>query len=1612
MKKKFLARAVLSVTALGIAVSITSCGGKEEKKSYDALTIPVVQVDGDYFKWNAIEGVTGYVVSIDGVETGIGNPIRNVENGIEIRTDEIGYKECYYALDRTNLTEGTHIFKFASYVEVDGVQKISQWSNAFEIVVSKPETPIINGVNNKSFIVTSTASKLKFVFSSGDSSIVAYYYKDANNVNNVNIQTSDLIFEGTQKLTNGTIYDVEITAETLGFVSNPIKTTMNYDISPDDPKIAIRNNNQLSIVSPIDKVNVKIDDVVTTLKVDTVNGSVFTIDKENFPNVNFVEDKIYTIEVSASNDVKTVTSNLIAYKYTDPNAIEKPVVAVNANNQLTVNSTELDLTFNFNDVVATYKNINPGRVGVIDIDDLSFAEEKMLEEGKTYSVTVSATYNGVVYTSIPVVYTYTSEEEEVQIAKPAVVLDETPKFYFEKKLSNPVINIKLDNDLYTVKLDGQIQQFDLEKYIENHAEDEDAIKMRQYVVEHRDVNVSINVNNTSNVKELASEYSDIVTYNYKLKYDDLIKAAYNVEIADDNETITITDTSTQYYFADYSYVKVTLNNEVIPVYTKTINDNNTVLLYNLKDYLRFGENQIEIDAGINNVNEKVSISSKYFTVFPKVDDIRIEGSKIVWNSVEYATGYMVTIVDNSNSSTVTKSYLNDDIIEENGKFSFDTRKYTSSNDFTVKVYAKIGTNTSLKSSDISVKRLTGSISINDEGESINFSSNNNSYDVGVDILVDDVILGSVQFDHNAVQAAQQLSKSDLFDNIEGGKFTLRAYIKGNNVDYVDSSYEEYNFKLTDNLTYTIEDGVKIKLNTTASKVYVNSNIADSNKTIYLDTDKAFDLIDGYVNELEQLPTTVKICEIGSFSKSAVNEINKPRTINLNTSRVASQIVFKNYDNDTNVVSWNEIYLSSYDVLITGPNDKVVGSFKIDNSRNAKFNISNYLTAGFGYYTVKVRARGNGDLFTGKYSTCIYAYYDKNETISDSKLNFNNKLENNYTQLEIKKSVNRHYKLEYNYDSNTSKYSNSILIPVTVEDPTDNNLDLTIDKIMMNFSLNNTRIRITAIQDDYDGVVIFKNYSKDVVTTIDLYETKVDYLGINDKVYYSLEEDIDEMLYAPEYYGSTFTAMVKSTDNNNNKIISYTSYNTSVADAVTRVQLYDQTNNGNNVKYKVSDLLMRNENILSQTIGIKYIVVPVDIDLYDYLDKYIPLSDNMDYYYDANSFEKVSDNSKSLSHKNIDTYLYVNNIYHYITLNATGISQITATNKKIITADKVVLKYLDNTDHNIAYTPTLADHKFVGWFTLDGEKYKSGKIKNDIELAAKFEDIYHTITFNSLTGKNNVLITFDPNYDFDTPVRKVYGNGDSVDFDQNLFTRDGYIFAGYTLDKEGTELFDFNTTITSDITLYAKWVEEPSYSTLESLSTSTHNSKATAYKFNLYETTEENPYCIYIYVEKDVTNATINLATCNENGALDGNSKYKYSYGIINLTTGATIKTGVNQSYDYYNFTLSAKAGDVILVKFIGGYDSVGKAAIYVTGFENSDTATVTFNANDGLKYTESTEKLQLKYAQSDVINFTLTPTREGFTFNHYEDANGNVIDLSTITKLDKDMTLTVFWDAA
>lgn len=118
--------------------------------------------------------------------------------------------------------------------------------------------------------------------------------------------------------------------------------------------------------------------------------------------------------------------------------------------------------------------------------------------------------------------------------------------------------------------------------------------------------------------------------------------------------------------------------------------------------------------------------------------------------------------------------------------------------------------------------------------------------------------------------------------------------------------------------------------------------------------------------------------------------------------------------------------------------------------------------------------------------------------------------------------------------------------------------------------------------------------------------------------------------------------------------------------------------------------------------------------------------------------------------------------------------------------------------NIPTAPTKEGYIFVGW-TLNGEPYNFDKeIDGDMTLVAVWKEIepdkvYYTVSFDSNGGTNIASQVVEENTPATTPTASP--------------TREGYTFISWTLNGQD---YDFNTPITSDVVLTAKWEqnEEP------------------------------------------------------------------------------------------------------------------------------------------------------------------------------------------------------------
>lgn len=110
------------------------------------------------------------------------------------------------------------------------------------------------------------------------------------------------------------------------------------------------------------------------------------------------------------------------------------------------------------------------------------------------------------------------------------------------------------------------------------------------------------------------------------------------------------------------------------------------------------------------------------------------------------------------------------------------------------------------------------------------------------------------------------------------------------------------------------------------------------------------------------------------------------------------------------------------------------------------------------------------------------------------------------------------------------------------------------------------------------------------------------------------------------------------------------------------------------------------------------------------------------------------------------------------------------------------------------TPTKTGYTFVGW-TLDGKSYDfSDKVTKDMTLVASWKKNAETVEYT---------VKFDSNGGSSIKSQKVAKNAKASE--PIVPTKNGYKFLGWYLNDK---LYSFNTAVTKNITLTAKWEKLP------------------------------------------------------------------------------------------------------------------------------------------------------------------------------------------------------------
>ena len=130
-------------------------------------------------------------------------------------------------------------------------------------------------------------------------------------------------------------------------------------------------------------------------------------------------------------------------------------------------------------------------------------------------------------------------------------------------------------------------------------------------------------------------------------------------------------------------------------------------------------------------------------------------------------------------------------------------------------------------------------------------------------------------------------------------------------------------------------------------------------------------------------------------------------------------------------------------------------------------------------------------------------------------------------------------------------------------------------------------------------------------------------------------------------------------------------------------------------------------------------------------------------------------------------------------------------------DEISVKY--NESFELPQNPTKEGYKFGGWYTDKKltKEYNQTKVTSNVTLYAKWEELLkYNVIFNTNGGTEveNIIVK----------------ENETVDLSNVVTVKNNYNFIGWYIDSSLQTLFDEETAINSNITLYAKWQEKTKY----------------------------------------------------------------------------------------------------------------------------------------------------------------------------------------------------------
>ena len=160
--------------------------------------------------------------------------------------------------------------------------------------------------------------------------------------------------------------------------------------------------------------------------------------------------------------------------------------------------------------------------------------------------------------------------------------------------------------------------------------------------------------------------------------------------------------------------------------------------------------------------------------------------------------------------------------------------------------------------------------------------------------------------------------------------------------------------------------------------------------------------------------------------------------------------------------------------------------------------------------------------------------------------------------------------------------------------------------------------------------------------------------------------------------------------------------------------------------------------------------------------------------------------------NFDTEIYANTTIYAKWVEATY--TVTFSTNGGSSIDSQTYNYGDTLAEPTA--PTKTNYSFMGWYLDESLTRKANfpiSVEGNMTIYAKWEVVVYTVTFDT---------------DCDTVIEDVQVNSGATVAKPADPVKSGYTFEGWYAEVNGDEQFDFNTPITANITLYARWKAVP------------------------------------------------------------------------------------------------------------------------------------------------------------------------------------------------------------